>query len=143
LNAGDVRTGLNGRVGLIKIEIEVGQIYSFHMDPNESWLLLTSDETLEERKAKFLTIMEVNYIGSKVGVTVLKDKTGLFVDGERFKAKEQDIQGSGHYRLIWVPKFGKTAKVEEYGINCTKCKRYYPDAVVIDDFKCWGCENGY
>jgi len=65
-----------------------------------------------------------------------------FID-QNFDATE------GYLTPFWDPNDGivykKTAKptAKQYGVDCTKCKRYYNYAARVAGFECWSCRNGY
>lgn len=34
-------------------------------------------------------------------------------------------------------------KIVEYGVACSKCGQFCPDAINSPKFKCWACRNGW
>lgn len=126
------------------VDIKVGQLYSFHLDPNDPVPTLPSDASKETLLRMYDIVMEVTRIDGFVGVTAVKDRTGWFEAGHEYIAKREDVKSSGNYRLIWDPVSKTTAvkSVVEYGADCPGCKKHYPHAEKTADFKCWACRNG-
>ena len=124
-------------------KIKVGQLYSFHKDPNEP--NITLDEADRKDRMRLCGIVfQVTTVDGFIGVTPLKDRTGWFEIGQEYIAKERDVLNSGNYRLIWDPDSKTDTSSEiDHGINCSKCNKYFPDAAKINDFKCWACRNGF
>lgn len=126
------------------IDIKIGQLYSFHLDPNDPVPTLPSDASKEFLIRMYDIVMEVTRVDRFIGVTPVKDRSGWFDAGQEYIAKKADVEKSGQYRLIWDPT-NKTVQAQnkvEYGTNCPGCKQYYPHAEKRADFMCWACRNG-
>lgn len=71
-----------------------------------------------------------------------KNDTEWFID-QNFDANE------GYFIPFWDPNNGfvyqnSTISAQtKYGVDCVKCKNYYPHAIQTPNFECWGCKNGF
>jgi len=56
--------------------------------------------------------------------------------------KGRDYRGSNHEGQI--PWFNfDTEESAKHGARCINCNKDYPHAIVVSDFRCWACKNGY
>ena len=122
------------------IDIKLGQLYSFHMDPKDPIISYVGKPNRDELIYQSTIVMEVIRIDGAIFISPIKDSTGWFTVGTEYISKQSDIIHSGNYRLIWDPVM---ISAVEYGIDCTKCKRNYPDAERVINFECWSCRNGF
>jgi len=125
-------------------EVKVGQIYSFHPDPQEPAIIFTSYEKIA-RVAACDIAFEISEIEQgAVLLKCIKDNPGRFELGSEYVAAVSDIMHDGPdkstYRLIWERESGVSA---QYGVYCGKCGQFYPYAERKNDFRCWACRNGF
>lgn len=133
--------------------IKVGQIWEFTGSRKARKRMISSKKEIFGLTSP-LTIVEIVAINKSQpgGITyhacaVLRDDSKLLDsaltdnDGNVIMIPDMfdEAIADGSWHLI----MDSTATASKMGATCTKCKKDYPYANYVDDFKCWSCTNGF